>query len=147
MTKIPKQDAVEIRQKAQKKLLLDQLKQMPIIEIAVKKAGVSRASFYRWCGEDKRFKEEADMAIREGEAMITDMSEGQLISLIRDRNFSAIHLWLRSHNPKYSSKLEFYGNLTLEEEKLTPEQEALIARALKLAGITNNNQLNNHEQQ
>ena len=110
------------------------LKEMPIVQIACKKVGVGRTTYYRW-RENKKFAKEADVAIAEGEAFITDMSESQLISLIRDRNFQALQLWLRHHHPKYSNKIEIDSRLTYSDEELTPEQMALVKAALRLASF------------
>ncbi len=118
-----------------KELIIKELKEMPIVQFVCKKTGIGRASYYRWLKEDKEFAEEVKSAIAEGEALITDMSESQLISLIRDRNFPALHLWLKSHHPKYGNKVEVTGNLNIKEEPLTPEQEELVKRALGLAGL------------
>lgn len=127
--------APEIRQRENKKILIAQLAKMPIVEAACQKAGIGRASYYRWRTESEEFRKAADEAIAEGESFITDLSESQLISLIRDRNFPAIQMWLRHHHPKYTSKLEINGNITNSSEELTPEQEALVREALKLASF------------
>lgn len=128
-----------MKSKQVKENLLEQFRKIPIAQIACEKAGISRASYYRWRSEDEEFKKAADAALTEGEAFITDMTESQLISLIRDKNFPAINLWLRTHHPKYTNKVELLGRLTIEDEPLTPEQEALIAEALKLAGVNDKN--------
>ncbi len=120
-----------------KNSLIEQLKEMPILQFACKKANVSRASYYRW-RQNPEFAKAADEAIAEGEALITDMSESQLISLIRDRNFPALQLWLKSHHPKYGNKVEVTGHFNVKEEPLTPEQEELVKRALGLAGLLEN---------
>ncbi len=119
--------------------ILVQLRKMPILQIACERAGVGRSSYYRWREEDESFRKAADGAISEGEAFITDMSESQLISLIRDKHFPAVQLWLRQHHPKYSAKVELSGRLTIEDEPLTSEQEALITKALQLAGVNDEN--------
>ncbi len=123
-----------MKEKKSKKLILEHLRKMPLIQVACEKSGVARASFYRWKQKDKEFAKEVDTAIAEGEAMITDMSEAQLITLIRDKNFQAVQLWLKSHHPKYGNKLEVTGNLNIKEEPLTPEQAAIVKAALKMAG-------------
>ncbi|HEY4497249.1 MAG TPA: phBC6A51 family helix-turn-helix protein [Candidatus Paceibacterota bacterium] len=117
----------------EKKTLLEYMKKTPIVQVACERAHISRATYYRWRNEDKEFKKAADTAISEGESLITDMTESQLISLIRDRNFPAIQLWLRHHHAKYADRIELSGKLTVEEEPLTPEEEAIIKKALKLA--------------
>ena len=124
-----------------RKILIEQLKKTPIVQMACERVGIGRASYYRWRKEDGEFKKATDEAILEGEMLITDMSESQLISLIRDRNFSAIQLWLRHHHPKYTNKVEVTGNLNVKEEPLTPEQEKLVEKALKLAGLLKNKQV------
>lgn len=130
--------------------IVENLKKMPVVEIACQKTVISRATYYRW-RKDPEFAKAADAAIAEGEALITDMSESQLISLIRDRNFQALQLWLRHHHPKYSNKVEITGHLNVKEEPLTPEQEELVRKAFELAGIkdpqenTNPKDINHHE--
>lgn len=132
---------IKERRLREKDKILEQLKKMPIIQIACERSAVSRATYYRWRMEDKEFAKAADKAMAEGEAFITDMSESQLISLIRDRNFQALQLWLRHHHPKYSNKVEVTGNLNVREEPLTPEQEKLVGRALELAGLLEDKQI------
>lgn len=119
----------------QKELFLEQLKKMPIIQIACKNSGISRATIYRWKKEDKEFAKNMNGAILEGETFITDVSESQLISMIKDKNFPAIQLWLRTHHPKYGNKIELLGNLKIENEPLTVEQQEIVRRALQLAGL------------
>lgn len=128
-------NAPEIRQAENKKILIAQLAKLPIVESACQKAGIGRASYYRWRSEDTEFRKAADEAIAEGESFITDMSESQLITLIRDRNFPAIQLWLRHHHPKYGNKIEINGNLHHSNEELSPEQEALVREAIELASF------------
>lgn len=124
--------AVGERQRKEKTILLENLKKTPIVHIACEKSGVGRATYYRWRKEDAEFCKLADEALVEGEALITDLSESQLISLIKDRKFPAVHLWLRHHHPKYGDKIEVV-NRTVEPDTLTLEQEATVKEALKLA--------------
>jgi len=67
--------------------------------------------------------------MNEGEEMINDLSESQLITLIKEKNFSAVQLWLRQHHPKYGNKLEVRTKIETEDP-MTPEQEALVREAL-----------------
>lgn len=125
-----------MRKNELKKMILEQLRKIPIVQIAAEKVGLPRATFYRWKIGDKEFAEAVEKAITEGEALITDMSEAQLIGLIREKNFPAIQLWLKTHHPKYSSKVEITGNLNVKEEPLSDEQQELVQKALRLAGLT-----------
>jgi len=129
----------------QKKSLLEQLKKTPVIQFACEKSGVSRATFYRWRTEDKEFKKSAEEAILEGEAFITDMTESQLISLIKDKNFHAIQLWLRHHHPRYNNRVEINATINNPIEQMTTEQEAVFKEAVKLAALPEIVQENNDE--
>lgn len=100
--------------------------------MSCEKVGVGRATYYRW-RKNQAFAKEADAAISEGEMLITDLSELQLINLIRDKNFPAIQLWLKAHNGKYGNKVEINGHLTYSDEELTPEQTAVVKEAFRLA--------------
>jgi hypothetical protein len=60
------------------------------------------------------------------------MSESQVISLIKDKNWPAISFWLRHHHPKYANKIEVEANIKNIDEELNPEQEALVRKALEL---------------
>jgi ACT domain-containing protein len=119
----------------QKVEFIEQLKKIPIIQIVCERTGISRATYYRWRKENKNFCEEADAAIVDGETLIGELSESQLISLIKSKNFQAIKLWLKTHNPKYSNKIEITGNLSIKEEPLSSEQQKLVKEALGLAGL------------
>ena len=125
-----------------KNLIIEQLKKTPIVQIACEKSGVSRATYYRWRKEDQEFLKAADGAITEGEALITDMSESQLISLIRDRNFPAIQLWLKHHHPRYTSRLEISGEITHSQKELTDEEKLMVEKALRLAMPQQNEEIN-----
>ncbi len=118
-----------------KNLLIEQLKKTPVAQIACEKVQVARASFYRWKIEDKEFAKAVEEALLEGETFITEMSESQLISMIRNGNFQAVQMWLRHHNPKYGQKIEISGNINQPQEELNPEQEAVVREALRLASL------------
>jgi len=120
----------------QKQLFLEQLKKTPIVQIACEKTGLGRTTYYRWRKESPKFAKLADEALAEGEALITEMTESQLVSLIKDRNFPAIQLWLKHHHPKYGNKIQLEGSINIKNEPLTPQQQEAVKRALKLAGIS-----------
>ena len=129
-----KAETIEERQAKEKAALLEQLKRMPIVHIACEKASVGRATYYRWRTDDKEFRKQADEAIAEGEALITDLSESQLIALIKDRKFPAVQMWLRHHHPKYANKIEIVEHAAQSDE-LTPDQKKVVQEALRLANL------------
>ena len=126
---------IEIKKNKQKQALLDQLKRTPTVELSCNKCSVSRATYYRWRKESKKFANQADEAIVEGRLFISSIAESQIFSLIRDRKFEAIRFWLANNEPRYSNKLEIKGHLTTINavDALTPEQKKLLRKSLKLA--------------
>ena len=102
MSTIKNKKSIETRRTEDKAKLVEQFKKMPIVQIAVERAGVSRASYYRWIEEDPAFRDDAMTAIAEGEAFISDKSEGQLLALIGEKHFGAIKTYLQHRNDKYS---------------------------------------------
>lgn len=126
---------------------MDQLRKIPIVLVACEKTGLSRNSVYRWRNEDEVFAKEMDEALQEGEELVNDMGESQLLTLIKEKNWSAISFWLRHRNPKFKEKIEI--TTKTDTNILSPEQEALVREALQLAtgnklNITNINE-QNHE--
>ena len=127
-------DVIALRQVKEKELILGQLRRVPIIQVVCEKVGIARATFYRLRNDDLNFKLAVEEAITEGISFITDMSESQLISLIKDKNWPAISFWLRAHHPKYSTKVEVIAKIQ-QDDTLTLEQKALVEKALQMANL------------
>lgn len=125
----------EGRQKQQRELLITQLRKTPIVQIACEKVGVARATYYRWKKQDAGFSKEADEAVMAGELLVNDMAESQLLSAIRDKNLTAIIFWLKHHHARYATRVEVTAQLKRVPEELTPEQEAVVMKALGLAAL------------
>lgn len=115
------------------KKFLEELRKVPIVQVACEKVGVSRNTVYRWKREDKDFAKEFDEALADGVDFVNDMSESQLLQLIKEKNFSAVRFWLNKRHPAYKDKLEV--TRTGEIEELSPEQEATVRKALEMAKI------------
>ncbi len=115
------------------KQFLDELRKVPIVQVACEKTGLSRNSVYRWRNEDAEFRKAMEEAIAEGEELVNDMSEGQLLTLIKEKNWSAISFWLRKRNPKFKDRIEV--EVAPKQEELTPEQEETVREALRLASM------------
>ena len=123
---------VEERKEKDKQLLLDALKEMPIIQVACKRAGISRATYYRWQQEDRDFKRKSLDALDDGIEFINDMSESQLITLIKEKKMPAIAMWLKNNHKRYGSKGREYIPIASTEDQ-TPEEEKLVSDALRMA--------------
>lgn len=117
-----------------KNSFLEQLRKIPIVQVACEKTGISRQSVYRWRNEDEKFKKEMEAALAEGEAIVNDMTESQLLSLIREKSWPAIRFWLNHRNPRFKDKVEIEGKIETIQE-LNSEQRELVKKALTLANI------------
>jgi len=116
------------------KKILEELKRVPIIQVACEKSGISRNTFYKWKQIDKEFAAQVEKAMIEGESFVNDMSESQLLQLIKEKEFNAIRFWLNKRHPKFKDKIEIEGNLNTIQE-LSPEQKKLVEKALELSAI------------
>lgn len=138
--------AVEVRQSKQKEMFIEQLKKTPIVQVVCEKIGITRTTYYRWHKADKAFAEAADMALADGSGLVNDLAESQLMTAIRDGNLTAIIFWLKNHHRAYANRVE----LSLQQpvsEQLTPEQEAVVKKALALASLTEPEQESNSSSQ
>lgn len=120
---------------------LDELRKVPIVQVACEKTGLSRNSVYRWRKEDKNFLKKMEGALSESVALVNDMSESQLLTLIKEKNYPAISFWLRHRNDNYKNKLEI--TTKDDNEELTPSQAKIVKQALKLAKITKSKSIKN----
>lgn len=123
------------------KQFLEELARIPIVQVACDKTSLSRNSVYRWRKEDAAFSKQMDEALTEGVALVNDMSESQLLNMIKEKNWPAISFWLRHRNENYKNKLE----ITSKDDpgELTPSQAKIVKQALKLAKITQAKSINN----
>ena len=130
---------IQKRQIKQKELMVMQLKKSPIIEASCQKNGISRATFYRWMKQDKDFNEEIEKALDTGRSLINDLAESKLIKAIQEENMTAIIFWLKHQNKNYKSRVELSGQVITPSRKLTPQEEAIVEKALQHGGFISNN--------
>jgi len=128
-----KEITIKKRQDKNMELLIEQLKKIPIIQIACEKVGISRATYYRWRKEEKNFAENTDNALMEGYLFINDLAESQVLRDIKNGKFNAVVFWLKHHHVKYGNKIEIIARR--KEDKLTPEQEIIFDKAIQLADL------------
>ncbi|MFM2340114.1 MAG: hypothetical protein RLZZ360_750 [Candidatus Parcubacteria bacterium] len=121
------------KNKFQEQFLLE-LTKVPIIQVACEKADLSRNTVYRWRKEDKEFEKKMRQALADGVALVNDMSESQLLTLIKEKNFPAVRFWLNKRHPAYKDKVEVVNKHELPE--LTDTQKETIRQALELSNIT-----------
>jgi len=88
-----------------------------IVSTACSKVGISRYCFYDWCKKDVEFKKK----VEEINESIVDVVEAYLLSLIKDKNPTAIIFYLktRGRNRGYNEKIDISANV---QPKITLEQ-------------------------
>lgn len=116
------------------KLFLEQLRKTPIIQVACEKLDVSRVSIHKWRKADPAFDKAVEEALTEGETVLNDLSEAQLISLMKDRHWQPIAFWLSRRHPKFKNTLDITARIEKKEE-LTPEQQEIVRKALRHAAL------------
>lgn len=132
---------IEERLEKDKQTVLEMLKETPIVAAACKKSGIGRATYYRWRRDDKQFLRHVEDAMAQGFELINDLSEGQIVTLIKEKKMPAITLWLKHHHPRYGSKANSYTPIVTAED-LTAEEQKIVLEALSLVSgksIGNNN--------
>src|SRR5260370_4736390 len=83
-------DSIAARIARDKAAVIEQLKKIPIVQVACAKAVVGRSSYYRWHEEDASFARDADAAIKEGKVLISELATSKLISNIEVENMTAL---------------------------------------------------------
>lgn len=138
MTKLNKDEkrleTLAVETETNKKKLVSELKRSPIIQIACKKVGVGRSTYYKWRFEDNIFAKACDQAMEFGSALINDIVESKLISLAQNSNLEAMKFWLRHNHSKYSLISKHITPFSLVSFEPTVEElnnsKAVIARNL-----------------
>jgi len=120
------------------KQFLEELKKVPIIQVACERSGISRQTIYRWRLGDKDFAKGMDKSMSEGVAFVNDMSESQLLTMIKEKNFPAIRFWLNKRHPKFKDKVEVTANIK-DDRTLTKKEECIVREALSLGALTQEN--------
>ena len=115
MNNTKKRKTIKMRQAKEKEILLEQLKKYPIQLLACEKAGIGKATYYRWRNEDAKFAKAVEEAMAEGDEFINDLSEHQLLSLIKEKFWPAVHYRLEKRHPKYNkTKIEIDSPIEVE---------------------------------
>ena len=106
--------------------LIETLRETGIVSYACKKAGINRATFYRWLASVHSFKVAADRALVEGRENICDMAKSMLIKKAKEGSMDAIKYILSNNDPQYIPKRTvFVEPITSEDKRLI---ETLRAR-------------------
>lgn len=131
-----KEHTIKVRQDKLKQALLDQMRRLPIREVAYEKVGVSRMTCSRWRKTSKKFADAMDAASNEGREFINDLAESQVITLVRQGEIKALRLWLQHNSARYANKLELSGTVATTEIPMTKEEKAIRMQALKHSSLS-----------
>lgn len=135
--KKPTPSKIVERQEDKKGEMVEQLKRTPIVQVACEKVSISRATYYRWLKDDSDFQIHAQEAINEGNALVSDMAESQMIGMIRNGNLGAITFWLKHRHRSYGTRVDLHANVRVDRP-LTSEEDQELKRALALGNIIPN---------
>jgi len=119
--------------KANMDKILEELENVPIIQVACEKSDISRNTFYKWRRTDKQFSKQVEESMRRGTEFVNDMSESQLLQLIKQQRFTAISFWLKHRHPKFKEKVEVKHKI--DNGSLTPQQAETVQKALELGQL------------
>jgi hypothetical protein len=115
-----------------KKKLVGELKRTPIVQVACKKLGVGRSTYYKWRHRDHLFAKACDQAMEFGQALINDIIESKLISMAQNGNLDAMKTWLRANHHKYTYVNRILNPFSLASVEPSIEEmqesKAIIAR-------------------
>ncbi len=120
-----KKGVVANRIKRQKKIILTTLeKNMGVITIACKKAGITTKTFYVWRQEDEEFNKEVD-EIEWGQKYYV---ESKLITKIARDDTASIIFYLKCRHPKFKTKSEHEITNSKELEDMRNGYNELIKK-------------------
>jgi len=97
---------IEARQRMEKAAFLEKLKDTPLVQVACRKTGIGRSTYYRWIEEDEKFASDAKIALFQSTAITDDLAESKLIQAMQNGESWAIKFWLTHHKDEYKYKPE-----------------------------------------
>ena len=119
------------------KALLEELSKHGIVSAACKRAGLSRAQYYRWYKDDPKFKEAADEAHMLGTQEVNDLARSRLLQKIDQGESWAIRYHLSRRDGEYKLPPDRVGvQVAAEKDSLVAASYELLASALATGNIT-----------
>ena len=114
-------------------VFLENLEKVPIVVYACERAGISRNSVYRWRKEDWKFKKQMEKALVRGVDTINDITESQVIRLVKEGEWRAIRFWLTHRHTAYIKDKKL--SEALEELKVVDDKSIEVKRIQSSAKI------------
>ena len=126
-----KEEKIGIATQALKENIIEFLTDIPIAKYAYGKAGVPKATYYKWRKTDSEFLQQTDAAIFEGRTSINDLAKSQLIKKIQNGETTPIIFWLKHNDPDFNPRV----SLDIKGPLISKEQALEIARAMRHIGL------------
>lgn len=117
--------------KTQKHRIIENLKELPIATYAYQKAGVPKATYYKWRDTDDDFREATDSALITGKLTMNDIAKSQLVKHINEGTLTAIIFWLKHHDSDFNPKIIVEMK---DRRELSKEENLLLATAIRNMG-------------
>lgn len=103
-----------------KKKLLDEIQKFGNVSSSCLKAGVDKATYYRWKKKNKKFSTEADEAEILGRGGISDIAEHGLLINIKNGNQRAIEYALNHNSERYKQKTDTNVYMNYKKDSSLP---------------------------
>jgi predicted DNA-binding transcriptional regulator AlpA len=100
-----KTKTVDERIAEHKKKFLESLGETLIIQEACKKAGISRATLYRWRNRDHDFNKQVTLTLERGVDKWNDIAESVILARVKKGDVAAAKFFLRNNHIRYRNKI------------------------------------------
>ncbi len=122
----------KVATKILKKHIVDFLGEVPIAKFAYSKAGVPKATYYKWRKTDSAFLSLTDGAITDGKVSINELAKSQIIKKIQQGNITACIFWLKHNDQDFNPRIAIEMKTT---QPLSKEQILEMAQAMRRVGL------------
>ena len=125
-----KAETIRLRQEAQKKKLIEILRESPNISSALNRVGIDRSTFSRWKAEDYEFSAKARHAVSEGIERTADNVELSLLNNARNGDVRSQKFYLEHNHERYKPQKDISerdGDCLLTNERLEKIKDMMIA--------------------
>jgi len=110
------------------KIILEELEKTPLVQVACKKAGISRNTFYNWMKENKVFRKQVNESMSLGNGTVNDFAVSNILTGIQNKDFASTRYWLDRRHPDFKKpyRIVIDPNDILLYERMIEEKEQII---------------------